>query len=73
MFPKWRREMKECWEDSEPRLSVGSEMKAERKHGRTWEDPDVWTFGEQLGLVRKWVVVRCKEGEYRMWLGNRML
>lgn len=43
--------MKEHWKDSEPRLSVGSGMKTERKLGRVWEDPDVWSFGEQLGLV----------------------
>lgn len=49
--------MKEHWEDSEPRLSVGSGMKTERKLGRAWEDPDVWRFGEQLGLGGWWVVV----------------
>lgn len=57
MFTKWRRGMKEHWEDSEPRLSVGSGMKTERKLGRAWEDPDVWRFGEQLGLGGWWVVV----------------
>ena len=49
--------MKDLSENSEPRLSMGSGMKAQRNLGRVWEGPNVGMFGELLGLVW-WVVFR---------------
>lgn len=56
--------MKELSEDSEPRLSVGSGRKAQRRLARVWEGPSVGMFGEQLGLVAWWVLVWSSGGRF---------